>query len=143
MQLSLALAYKSDSEDPSGISKRCGGVFFGGRGGTFFVIRLWTASCSNQLDEIDFFFFFLRPPPAAGGLSKLFPGTFSEAVNLKEWRLLLLTPVGGSGEQTSVVNLTLHQAADGAAHPRVPLLPPREKLSLEHLHSVFFFVPFY
>lgn len=68
MQLSLALAYKSDSEDPSGISKCCSAVFLLVFGGAkkMFVIAVWTASCSHQVDEIDFFFLSSPPPPAVG-----------------------------------------------------------------------------
>lgn len=76
------------------------------------------------------FFFFLTPPPAAGVLIQDCSWDLAEAVSLKERRLPLLTSVGGSGEQTSAVNLTLHEVADGGAQPRAPQ-PPREKSSSE------------
>lgn len=123
MQLSLALAYKSDSEDPSGISKHCCAAFvlflWGGVvGGKKNVICFWTASCSNQVDEID------------SGCGRSHPRLFlgfvrghkpkrKEAATL-DFFWWQCHQVNISSE-VPAVNLTLHEVADGGAHPRMPL----------------------
>lgn len=80
MQLSLALAYKSDSEDPSRISKCCSAVFLlflevggvGKTGGGKFVICLSTASCSNQVSQSDFFSVLSTALGSRGGSQRSF-----------------------------------------------------------------------